>query len=87
MEITIPAGVSYEVVSADQLPGWYRAGATSAKVFGQRWYAECRSAVLFVPSVVARVERNIVINASHDDFPRIRPGLETPVWWDERLFA
>lgn len=86
IEITIPAGVSYEVASADHLPGWYRSAAASSKVFGHRWYAERRSAVLFVPSVVARVERNIVINATHEDFPRIKPGLETPVWWDERLF-
>ena len=87
IEITIPAGVSYEVASTDHLRGWYRSAATSSKVFGHRWYAERRSAVLFVPSVVARVERNIVINATHDDFPRIKPGLETPVWWDERLFG
>ena len=87
LEITIPAGVSYEVASADHLPGWYRSNATAAKLFGHRWYVERRSAVLFVPSVVARIERNIVINATHEDFPQIRPGLETPVWWDERLFA
>ncbi|MCY3621789.1 MAG: RES domain-containing protein [Gammaproteobacteria bacterium] len=87
IEITIPAGVSYEIASADHLPGWYRSAATSSKVFGHGWYAERRSAVLFVPSVVARLERNVVINATHDDFPRIKPGLETPVWWDERLFA
>ena len=87
IEITIPAGVTYEVASAGHLPGWYRTDATSSMVFGHRWYAERRSAVLFVPSVVARAERNIVINATHDEFPRIKPGLETPVWWDERLFG
>ena len=87
IEITIPAGITYEVASADHLPGWHRTAATSSMVFGHRWYAERRSAVLFVPSVVARVERNIVINATHDDFPKIKPGLETPVWWDERLFG
>ena len=71
IEITIPAGVSYEVAVADQLPGWHRPGGTSARLFGHRWYVERRSAVLFVPSVVARVERNIVINATHEHFPRI----------------
>ena len=87
IEITIPAGVSYEVASTDHLPGWYRSAGTSSMVFGHGWYAERRAAVLFVPSVVARLERNIVINATHDDFPRIKPGLETPVWWDERVFV
>lgn len=38
------------------------------------------------PSVVARMDRNVIINADHPDFPRLRPGPETPVWWDERLF-
>ena len=42
-----------------------------------------------VPSVVARLEWNIVINVTHPDFERSRiaVGLETPVWWDQRLFA
>ncbi|MDE0190702.1 MAG: RES domain-containing protein [Gammaproteobacteria bacterium] len=87
IEIAIPAGVTYEVASSDRLPGWYRPDGTSARQFGHRWYAERRSALLFVPSVVARVERNIIINPNHQDFPRIKPSLETPVWWDERLFG
>jgi RES domain-containing protein len=33
------------------------------------------------------MEQNLVINTSHPDFARITIGLETPVWWDERLFA
>ena len=74
IEIAIPAGVTYEVASADHLPGWHRPDGTSARLFGHRWYSERRSAVLFVPSVVARVERNIIINATHDDFPTNKAG-------------
>jgi RES domain-containing protein len=84
--ITLPAGLSYEVVTADVLPDWHLPGGEAARRFGHRWYAEQRSAILLVPSVVARVERNIVINAEHPEFPKIKPGLETPVWWDDRLF-
>ena len=62
------------------------ANSVSARTFGTRWYRELRSAILFVPSVVARMERNIVINAKHADFPRINVGLEAPVSWDQRLF-
>ena len=43
--------------------------------FGHGWYAARRSAVLLVPSAVARVERNIVINAEHPEFPRIRTRI------------
>ena len=46
-----------------------------------------RSATLLVPSVVARVERNVVIHPHHADAGSIAVGLETPVHWDSRLFA
>ena len=47
---------------------------------------ENRSAILIVPSVVARMERNVVVNGRHPDFEGLTVGLETPVWWGERLF-
>jgi RES domain-containing protein len=87
IEIAIPAGTSYEVVTPDSLPGWHSRDARTARAFGHRWLAEARSAILFVPSVVARMERNILVNPAHPDAGAIRPGLETPVWWDRRLFA
>ena len=87
IEISIPVGVGYEVVAADRVPDWHTRSAETARRFGHVWYAERRSVLLFVPSMVARMERNIIINADHEDFRRIAPGLETPVWWDGRLFG
>ncbi len=87
IEIAIPEGTSYEVATADALPGWHEPGGEAARRFGRQWYAENRSAILFVPSVVARMERNIVINAGHPEFAGLTIGLETPVWWDRRLFS
>ena len=87
LEISVPAGVSYEVVTPDILPGWHQASGEVARAFGHAWYDQERSAILLVPSVVARVERNLIINTRHADFARIAPGLETPIWWDDRLFA
>jgi len=49
-------------------------------------HAKNRSAIPIVPSVVARMERNVVINRRHPDFESLTVGLETPVWWDRRLF-
>ena len=86
VEITIPKGTSYEVVTADVVPDWFKAGAEAARRFGQAWYAENRSTILIVPSVVARMERNVVINCRHADFAGLTVGLEIPVWWDHRLF-
>lgn len=87
IEISIPAGTSYEVFSEAHHPEWSDRNGDVARRFGQAWYREGRSAILVVPSVVARMERNIVFNADHADFFAITTGLETPIWWDDRLFA
>ena len=87
IEIVIPAGTSYEVFSDAHHPGWSDRNGDVARKFGRKWYEEGRSALLVVPSVVARMERNFVFNTGHGDFGSISPGLETPVWWDDRLFA
>lgn len=87
IEITIPHGVTYEVVNPDTLPGWSDRNGTIARDFGTAWALGCRSAMLVVPSVVARMECNLIFNTAHPEFRSIRPGLETPVWWDDRLFG
>lgn len=87
VEIMLPNGLSYEVVEEYTLPGWHEPAAAIARSFGEVWHGELRSVLLFVPSVVARMERNILINPDHADFARITHGLHRPVWWDTRLFS
>lgn len=87
VEIVIDAGVSYEVFSADQHPGWPDPGMEVSRAFGSAWAREQRSAILLAPSAVARIERNVLINPAHPEFGRIRAGLHQPVWWDARLFG
>ncbi len=87
IEITIPAGTSYTSFSVDHVPDWHRADAAAARAFGHRWFTAMESALLVVPSVVARIEENLLINPAHPDAAHIRHGLERPVWWDERLFG
>lgn len=86
LAINIPLGISYEKVTKDSLPNWQGLDSPEANMFGSTWFAECRSCLLFVPSVVARMEDNILINPNHADFKQIQHGLEQPIWWDERLF-
>lgn len=86
IEIVIPPGISYEIVGKDTIPGWASEDCTAAKVHGIAWHAAMRSAILIVPSVVARMELNIVINDGHPDATAITHGLHQPVWWDRRLF-
>ena len=87
IEVTIDAGVSYEMFADVHHSGWERTDMVVAKSFGEAWLQSARSAILFVPSVVARMERNVLIDPAHPDFVRIRPGLHQPAWWDSRLFA
>ena len=85
VEIVIPRGTSYEVATADSVPGWDSRDCETSRSFAATWYAERRSAILLVPSFVARMERNIVFNGLHPEFGDIEVSLETPVWWDQRL--
>jgi RES domain-containing protein len=77
IEISIPAGTSYEVATKDTIPG----------AFGSRWISEQRTAILLVPSYVAREERNVLINPRHAGARSIKSGLEHPIWWDPRLLT
>lgn len=87
VRIDIPAGVTYEVVTKDVLPGWFDEDMAASRSFGSAWFRARRSAVLIVPSVVARIDENVLINPHHEDFPLIEDGLENRVCWDKRLFG
>lgn len=87
IRITIDAGVSYEVFSEAHNRGWDRADMIVSKTYGQAWLQSGRSAILMAPSVVARMERNVLINPAHPDIAHIAHDLHQPVWWDQRLFA
>lgn len=61
--------------------------ATVSKDFGEKWCFDKRSAILIVPSVVARLDRNILINPAHPEFNNVEANLHEPVFWDRRLFG
>jgi RES domain-containing protein len=87
IEITVPNGVGYEMLDTAALPDWYLEGAIASRAYGEAWQQESRSLLLIVPSVVARIEKNILVNPEHPEFAKIETGLHHPVWWDQRLFA
>jgi RES domain-containing protein len=84
--ISIPPGVSYEVFSTAHHPGWDAEDCLVAKAYGETWRRSMRSLLLIVPSVVARMERNVLINDEHAEAGRVTRGLHEPIWWDARLF-
>ena len=87
VQVTIPRGVSYEIFSTAALPGWDTMPAVASKKFGEEWCLQKRSAILLVPSVVARLDNNILINPDHPEFSAIGVSLHQPVYWDKRLFG
>lgn len=54
--------------------------------FGDRWLTEARSAILLVPSVVARLEWNAMVNPAHPDARQLTLSRAEKVMWDRRLF-
>jgi RES domain-containing protein len=88
IEITIAAAVRVEQHAQSSLPaGWDHANLHVARAFGDAWLRERRTAVLVVPSVVARREWNVLVNPRHKDFRHIVAASPEPVVWDARLFV
>lgn len=88
IEISIAGDLVVERQDANSLPsGWHHGAKRVARAIGDAWLRERRSAVLVVPSVVARKETNVLLNPAHPDFSRIRAGKPEPVIWGARLFG
>lgn len=83
--ITVPKGLSFEEVTAAGVPGWDRADLVASRACGDAWVKSRRTAVLIVPSVVARADRNVLINLEHPGTRKIRHSPPQPVLWDQRL--
>ena len=83
----VPDGVAVERRDANMLPhGWDAESSSSARKFGDQWIKEGRSAILLVPSVVARLEWNALVNPLHMDSARLILSVSEKVVWDKRLF-
>ncbi len=85
--ISIPARVSREEWTLEQLPrDWNSCDSIVAGNLGDDWLQSQRSAVLIVPSAVAKFEKNVVINPAHQDFKWITASKPESVVWGMRLF-
>jgi RES domain-containing protein len=84
----VPEDVSIERHDATSLPAaWDSESTAAARRFGDRWLSEMRSAILLVPSVVARLEWNALVNPAHPQAARITLSTAERVEWDRRLFS
>ena len=83
----LPNDVLIERHAANTLPtGWDSESNSAARGFGDLWLKEARSAILLVPSVVARLEWNALVNPLHPDAARLSVSAAEKVVWDRRLF-
>lgn len=83
----VPDDVMIERHDASSLPGsWDTESSSAARDFGDLWLKEARSAILLVPSVVARLEWNALVNPLHPDAARLNLSASEKVVWDKRLF-
>ncbi|MDD5580657.1 MAG: RES domain-containing protein [Methylobacter sp.] len=85
--VNVPKDVSVEIVEESQLPhGWDSENVASARVFGDHWLLEVGSAILIVPSVIARLDRNALVNPLHSDAKKLIVSEPQKVIWDKRFF-
>ncbi len=76
-----------EAIHEDDLPAdWRNPEPQGSRNFGGEWVRSQRSVALVVPSIVIPQERNVLFNAHHPDFDRVRVSPPQPFWWDHRLF-
>jgi RES domain-containing protein len=88
VRIHIPEQVAIESVNVDQVQDWDAEDMVASRAFGDEWITSKRSAVLRVPSVITQGrENNLVFNANHSDFAKIRVDAPESVRWDMRLFG
>ena len=87
ISISIPAGTRYETFPAHAHPGWDGASEAICKAFGDAWIKSAAAALLFVPSIPARLDRNILINRAHPQARHFSHSRPEPVPWDSRLFT
>lgn len=85
--VDVPDNISVESFDEFNLPsGWDSESSAPARVIGDRWLKEARSAILIVPSVIARLDRNALVNPLHPDTNQLIASEPKKVMWDKRLF-
>ncbi len=82
-----PDSVKTTSLNPRAIPGWDAADMIESRKAGDAWLEKAETTILYVPSAVFDVERNVLINPAHADYRRIRLVGTAPVRWDARLFT
>lgn len=88
VRIRMPEGTTVEEVRPDDLPDWDADRKLASRRFGDQWYDEQRSVILFVPSLAAPgLERNVLINQRHPLFTHVTATSPEPVRCHPKLLS
>jgi len=83
--IEIGPRVAVEHWTAEQLPaGWDAPDCIDSRSLGDAWVDGVRSAVLIVPSAVAKYEQNLLINPAHPHFKWVVASKPEAVIWGSK---
>jgi RES domain-containing protein len=82
-----PDSLAVERIDPKSHPHWNAEDCSASRRLGDQWLRKQRTAALLVPSVVFRVDHNVLINPAHADSIQIAVLNIEPVRWDARLFA
>lgn len=85
--IDVPDDVRLDVLDITALPrDWFRSPAPPAcRLVGDSWVKRRETVGLIVPSAVARIETNALLNPAHQDFARLVIGTIDVMTIDDRL--
>jgi len=85
--IDIPDDVRVDSIHPRDLPARWSTSPAPARLaqIGDEWIRRKRSAVLFVPSAIVPLERNVLLNPEHVDFKRLAIGAMQKIAVDPRL--
>jgi RES domain-containing protein len=96
LEVRVNLDLPFELLPEDYVLVSIDAGAAAvehepvmpedARVFGDAWLRERRSALLSVPSVVVPQARNVLINPAHEAAHEVRIVDIAPFTFDTRLW-
>lgn len=87
MSIIVPDETNSEELEISQLPvGWnsYPAPAVLKRI-GNAWLASKSALLLYIPSVIDPLAKNVLINPLHPDAASLKIGEVQPFTFDKRL--
>jgi RES domain-containing protein len=87
MSIIVPDTAVGEELDIDQLPaGWNNYPAPIIlKRIGNAWLTSKSALLLYIPSVIDPLAKNVLINPMHTDASRLKIGDVQPFTFDKRL--